>query len=77
LIGNNVLKMWKTFLLSLAVLLCLLSCAVIPEENQDPAKNNRTTFQKDWRECKEDYPELGSGVHVKQWQGCMNLKGWR
>ena len=58
-------------------LLCLCSCVAIPETNLDPEKNNRIAFQKDLRECKEDYPEAGSGVHVRQWEGCMNLKGWR
>ena len=69
--------MWKTLLFSLAVLLCLLSCTAIPETNQDPAKNNRATFRKDLMECKEDYSEAGSGVHIREWEGCMKLKGWR
>ena len=67
----------KTSLFWLVGLLCLCSCASIPETNQDPAKNNLATFRKDLKECKEDYPEAGSGVHIRQWEGCMNLKGWR
>ena len=55
----------------------LTACAGIPDKNLDPAKNNQATFQKDLRECKQDYPETGSGIHIRQWQGCMNLKGWR
>jgi hypothetical protein len=55
----------------------LIACAAIPDQNQDPTKNNRATFRKDLKECQEDYPEAGSGVHVRQWEGCMKLKGWR
>jgi starvation-inducible outer membrane lipoprotein len=58
-------------------LMMLAACVSIPEKNQDPSKNNAATFRKDLRECKEDYPEAGSGVHLRQWQGCMNLKGWK
>ena len=54
-----------------------IACAAIPDQNQDPTKNNRATFRKDLKECQEDYPEAGSGVHVRQWVGCMKLKGWR
>jgi hypothetical protein len=56
---------------------CLISCAGFPDQNQDPQKNNVANFRKDLRECKEDYPEAGSGVHIRQWEGCMNLKGWK
>ena len=69
--------MHKTYFLWAAVLCCISACASIPETNQDPAKNNVATFRKDLKECKEDYPEAGSGVHIRQWVGCMNLKGWR
>lgn len=55
----------------------LVSCANLPTENQDPAKNNKAAYNKDLKECQEDYPEAGSGVHVRQWIGCMNLKGWK
>jgi hypothetical protein len=54
-----------------------MACASIPDKNLDPSKNNQATFSKDLKECKEDYPESGSGVHVRQWEGCMNLKGWK
>ena len=58
--------------------MCLVcACSAIPDKNQDPAKNNVTTFRKDWKECREDIPEQGSGVHIRQWEGCMNLKGWK
>jgi len=64
--------------LLLGVLLALTACgSPIPEQNVDPAKNNQATFRKDLKECREDYPEQGSGVHIRQWQGCMNLKGWK
>ena len=59
------------------LLMMLAACVSIPEKNQDPQKNNVATFRKDLRECKEDYPETASGQHIRQWQGCMNLKGWK
>lgn len=53
------------------------ACTSFPSENQDPVKNNKATYNRDLKECKEDYPEAGSGVHVRQWINCMKLKGWR
>jgi hypothetical protein len=53
------------------------ACTSISYKNQDPSKNNKATFLRDLKECKEDYPETPSGVHIRQWEGCMNLKGWR
>ncbi len=55
----------------------LVACASIPDKNVDPSKNNVANFRKDLKECREDYPEVGSGAHIRQWEGCMNLKGWR
>ena len=55
----------------------LFACAGFPSENTDPKKNNKDVFRKDLAECKQDYPETGSGVHFKQWTNCMNLKGWK
>jgi hypothetical protein len=56
----------------------LFACSsAIPDQNQDPSKNKATSFRKDLTECKEDYPEQGSGVHIRQWQACMKLKGWK
>lgn len=57
--------------------LALISCVSIPSENPDPAKNNKASYNKELRECQEDYPETGSGSHIRQWAGCMKLKGWR
>ena len=54
----------------------LFACSSYPEVNSDPAKNNKTTFQRDALDCAQSYPESGSGVHVKQRIGCMNIKGW-
>jgi hypothetical protein len=54
----------------------LLSCSSYPEVNRDPAKNNQAIFQRDAIDCAQSYPESGSGVHVRQRIGCMNLKGW-
>ena len=61
------------------ILLCLglIACMSMPTENQDPSKNNKANYNKDLKECREDYPEVGSGVHVRQWIGCMKLKGWK
>ena len=54
----------------------IISCASYPSENKDPAKNNKATYNKDLKECQEDYPESGSGTHIRQWINCMKLKGW-
>jgi len=54
----------------------LMGCSLYPEVNTDSAKNNKSTFQRDALDCAQSYPESGSGVHVKQRIGCMNLKGW-
>ena len=55
----------------------LSACTSFPSENVDPSKNNKDVFRKDLAECKQDYPESGSGIHFKQWTNCMNLKGWK
>lgn len=57
--------------------LMVAGCNSFPSQNQDPQKNNREEFRKDLRECKEDHPESGSGVHYVKWADCMNLKGWK
>jgi hypothetical protein len=54
----------------------LLGCSLYPEANTDPAKNNKATFRQDALDCAQSYPESGSGNHIKQRIGCMNLKGW-
>jgi len=54
----------------------MISCTSFPSENKDPSKNNQLTYKKDLKECQEDYPEAGSGVHIRQWISCMKLKGW-
>ena len=66
----------KSFAISCLALL-VTSCTTFPSENVDPAKNNKANFQKDLRECKEDHPESGGGLHYKRWIDCMNLKGWK
>ena len=66
-----------TIFLLFLVAVGLLACVSMPSENQDPAKNNKVTYNKDLKECQEDYPELGSGVHLRQWMNCMKLKGWK
>ena len=69
---RTVLK-WATLL---SAALVLWACTTYPTVNEDPAKNNQATFQKDALDCAKDYPEAGGGVHVKQRIACMNLKGW-
>ena len=65
-------------LLSILIATAMLSaCTSFPSENVDPSKNNKDVFRKDLAECKQDYPESGSGIHFKQWTNCMNLKGWK
>jgi hypothetical protein len=56
----------------------LLGCGSIiyPDVNEDPAKNNKAAFRRDALDCASAYPESGSGVHIRQRIGCMNLKGW-
>jgi PBP1b-binding outer membrane lipoprotein LpoB len=61
-------------LLSFFLVACVTS---FPSVNVDPNKNNNETYKQDFKDCKEAYPEAGSGVHIKQWISCMNLKGWK
>ncbi|WP_353432631.1 hypothetical protein [Polynucleobacter sp. MWH-UH23A] len=65
------------FLFIIFLLSCLAACAGFPDKNQDSSKNNVENFRKDLKECKDDYPEAGSGVHIREWINCMNLKGWK
>jgi hypothetical protein len=55
----------------------LVGCSLYPDVNVDPAKNNIASFKRDALDCAQSYPESGSGVHVKQRIGCMNIKGWQ
>ncbi|QKM59829.1 hypothetical protein [Polynucleobacter arcticus] len=66
-----------TALLSLLMSAVLFGCSLYPDVNRDPAKNNQATFRQDAVDCARAYPESGSGTHIKQRIGCMNLKGWR
>lgn len=63
--------------LGILFFISIAGCVSLPTENQDPSKNNKVTYNKDLKECKEDYPEAGSGVHIRQWINCMKLKGWK
>ena len=67
----------NSLLMSLLAVFALSACSSFLSENQDPAKNNKTAYSKDLKDCKEDYPEAGSGVHIRQWINCMKLKGWQ
>jgi hypothetical protein len=66
------IKVWSGFFVTAV----LLGCSVYPDVNSDPAKNNKATFRQDALACAQSYPEVGTGVHIKQRIGCMNLKGW-
>ena len=61
---------------SFLIAVTLFGCTLYPDVNRDPAKNNKATFQRDAIDCAQSYPESGSGVHIKQRIGCMNMKGW-
>jgi hypothetical protein len=63
-------------LCGLLLSLALFSCSSYPKVNEDPAKNNKTAFQRDALDCAQSYPEAESGVHIRQRINCMNLKGW-
>jgi len=69
--------MQRLFTLVVVVMMGVSSCVSLPTENQDPVKNNKVTYNKDLKECQEDYPETGSGTHIHQWISCMKLKGWK
>ena len=69
---HSLLKTISGFLIAIA----LIACSSYPDVNSDPAKNNQATFQRDALDCARSYPEMGSGAHVKQRIGCMNIKGW-
>jgi hypothetical protein len=69
---QTTLKVSIVFLMATA----LLACSSYPDVNRDPAKNNKVNFQQDAIDCAQSYPESGSGVHIRQRIGCMNLKGW-
>jgi hypothetical protein len=65
----------KYFLILTALL--FVGCTSFPSENSDPAKNNKATYNKELKECQEDYPEAVSGAYIRQWINCMKLKGWK
>jgi hypothetical protein len=52
-------------------------CTSFPSENPDPTKNNKVAYNKDLKDCQEDYPDAASGAYIKQWISCMKLKGWK
>ena len=71
------LVQYLTVAISTFLVGCILTeCSLYPDENSDPAKNNKATFPQDALDCAQSYPESGLGVHVKQRIGCMNLKVW-
>ena len=62
--------------IGLLITFALCACSSYPDVNNDPAKNNKATFQRDALDCAKSYPETDSGSYVKQRIACMNLKGW-
>ena len=54
-----------------------LNASTLSYQNLDLSKNQSAAFRRDFLECRQDYPETASGVHIRQWQGCMSMKGWR
>ena len=68
----------RFFLIPLTLLsIAIGGCAGFPSENPDPTKNNKVAYNKDLKDCQEDYPEAASGAYIKQWISCMKLKGWK
>ena len=67
-----------SYLPPMTLVITLLACSG-PRLNQniDPSRSNPITYRQDLRECQEDYPEVDSGVYLKERMGCMSLKGWR
>jgi hypothetical protein len=65
------------FLLAAFGVIVSAGCSSFPSENPDPAKNNKATYNKELKECQEDYPEAASGAYIRQWISCMRLKGWK
>ncbi|WP_353427815.1 hypothetical protein NHB34_01560 [Polynucleobacter sp. MWH-UH19D] len=72
MIESNEINMLRLLIIGLTALVSLTACEGMSTINWDPAKNNPTSFRKDLKECQEDYPIQNSGVHAKQWIGCMN-----
>ena len=70
-------SLYRVLIFPVLVGISVVACESFPKENSDPAKNNKPNYNKDLKECQEDYPEQGSGVHYRQWIGCMKLKGWK
>jgi len=70
---------WPIKIISASLLLAVWGCAshAYPTVNDDLAKNNQATFQKDAIECAQSYPaDGGSGAYIPQRIACMNTKGW-
>jgi hypothetical protein len=65
----------KKQLFILFSLIILAACSSFPKHNQDPNKDNPMVFNKELKECQEEYPATNSGLYVRQWEGCMMLKG--
>lgn len=64
-------------LITVISILAIVSCSSFPSENSDPTRNNKATYNKELKECQEDYPEAASGAYIRQWISCMKLKGWK
>ena len=64
-------------MLAILSLAGITACTSFPSENSDPTRNNKIAYNKDLKDCQEDYPEAASGAYIKQWISCMKLKGWK
>ena len=69
-------RLLETLIAAMGIL-AIVGCSSFPSENPDPARNNKVAYNKDLKECQEDYPEAASGAYIRQWISCMKLKGWK
>lgn len=73
----NIKSLLLETLITVISILAIVSCSSFPSENSDPTRNNKATYNKELKECQEDYPEAASGAYIRQWISCMKLKGWK
>ncbi len=68
-------SLYRALIFPMLVGMAVVACECFQTENPDLSRNNKAAYNKDLKECREDYPEQGSGIHYRQWIGCMKLKG--
>jgi hypothetical protein len=78
---NKALEMitLATRLIAVLMLVDLVGCAgpSFPNLHSDPSKNSAAAYRQDLAECRQDYPEVDSGAHIRSWENCMRMKGWQ